>query len=292
MDLIKKSRPLSFVAVLLVYVISAAVGIFTYLSLDLDLWLGLLIADLVATVVTFIFSLIFGNASVYDPYWSVQPPVILIALAVGSRLTALGVLLLLAVTLWGVRLTLNWAYTFGGLEHQDWRYSMLKEKTGLFYPIINLLGIHIVPTLVVYACILPAAYAISLGADLTAPSVIFILISLLAATMQGIADCQMHSFRRSGKGGFIRIGLWKHSRHPNYLGEILMWWGIAFACISAMPESWYLCLGALLNSLLFAFVSIPMAEKRQSRKDGFAEYKSQTRVLLPLPRYSLYFSTE
>ena len=74
MDLIKKSRPLSFVAVLLVYVISAAVGIFTYLSLDLDLWLGLLIADLVATVVTFIFSLIFGNASVYDPYWSVQPP--------------------------------------------------------------------------------------------------------------------------------------------------------------------------------------------------------------------------
>ena len=96
-------------------------GVLSYRALDFDFWLSLLIADVIATVVTFIFSLIFGNASVYDPYWSVQPPVILAAFAIGKELTLFGVLLLVVVFFWGIRLTANWAYTFASLNHQDWR---------------------------------------------------------------------------------------------------------------------------------------------------------------------------
>ena len=284
MKALKKSRPLSFVAITLVYIIATLVGVFTYLALPFAFWLNLLIADVAATLVTFIFSLIFGNASVYDPYWSVQPPVILAAFAIGGGINPLGILLLVAVGLWGVRLTANWAYTFHGLEHQDWRYTMLKEKTGIFYPLINLLGIHMVPTLVVYGCILPAVFAMVYDAKVTIPSVIFVTVSVLATLMQGTADCQMHSFRKSKVGGFIRVGLWKYSRHPNYLGEILMWWGVGLACFCAMPDRWYLLAGAVANTLLFAFVSIPMADKRQSRKQGFADYKKQTRALLPIKR--------
>ena len=92
---IKQNRAASFIAVTLVYVIATAVGVVTYrLARDFDWWLSLLIADVAATVATFVFSLIIKNASVYDPYWSVQPPVILIALAMGRRLTVLGVLLI------------------------------------------------------------------------------------------------------------------------------------------------------------------------------------------------------
>lgn len=285
MSFIKKNRALSFAVVGLVYILAGVIGILTYRALPFDFWLNLLIADVVATAVTFLFSVIFGNASVYDPYWSVQPPVILAAFAIGESLNMLGLLLLVAVSLWGVRLTLNWAYTFHGLEHQDWRYTMLKEKTGAFYPIINFVGIHLVPTLVVYGCILPAVCAVVYGADLTILSVIFIIISISATVIQGIADYQMQMFRKEPDGSFIRVGLWKNSRHPNYLGEILMWWGVALASISAMPDMWYLCAGALANTALFTFVSIPMAEKRQSRKSGFAEYKSETRVLLPIAKH-------
>ena len=284
MKALKKSRKSSFAAVTVVYIIATVVGVFTYRALPFAFWINLLIADVVATLVTFIFSLIFGNASVYDPYWSVQPPVILAAFAVGEGLNILGILLLVAVSLWGIRLTANWAYTFHGLEHQDWRYTMLKEKTGVFYPIINLVGIHMVPTLVVYGCILPAVFAIVYDAGVSVPSIIFVAASILATLLQGTADYQMHKFRRSGTGGFIRVGLWKHSRHPNYLGEILMWWGIGLACFCAMPDRWYLLAGALANTLLFTFVSIPMAEKRQSRKPDFQNYKKQTRTLLPIPR--------
>ena len=72
----KQNRAFSFIAVALVYILAAAVGIVTYLFLPFSAWLNLLIADTVATIFTFIFSLIFKNASVYDPYWSVQPIVI------------------------------------------------------------------------------------------------------------------------------------------------------------------------------------------------------------------------
>ena len=284
MKKLKQNRAASFVAVTLIYIIAAVVGVVVYRMLDLPWWLSLLIADVAATVVTFIFSVIFGNASVYDPYWSVQPPVILAAFAIGRELTVFSVMLLAVVSYWAIRLTANWAYTFGGLNHQDWRYTMLKEKTGVFYPIINFVGIHMVPTLVVYGCVLPAVWAVMTGLSANVGSVIFLGVSIGAATMQGISDIQMHRFRKNRTEPFIHIGLWKYSRHPNYLGEILMWWGIALCVICAAPSAWYLGAGALANTVLFFSVSIPMADGRQSRKEGFAEYKKQTRMLLPIKK--------
>lgn len=284
MEKLKQSRAASFILIAVIYVIATLLGIAVYLTLKLEWWLSLLIADAVATVATFVFSVLLGNASVYDPYWSVQPPVILTAFAVGQRLTVFGVLLLVVVFFWAIRLTANWAYTFADLKHQDWRYTMLKEKTGVFYPVINFVGIHMVPTLIVYGCVLPAAYALINGLEANAGSVIFLCVSLCAATMQGVADIQMHRFRRTRSGTFIRCGLWKYSRHPNYLGEILMWWGVALSVVCADPGVWYLAAGALANTVLFLAVSIPMADGRQARKQGFEEYKQQTRMLLPIKK--------
>jgi steroid 5-alpha reductase family enzyme len=238
----------------------------------------------VATAVTFAFSLIFKNASVYDPYWSVQPPVILVAFAIGKRLNAFGILLIIAVSFWALRLTANWAYTFGNLTHQDWRYTMLREKTKKIYPVVNFIGIHMVPTLVVYMCILPAVYAVLAETSLNVGSALFLCVSLGAAVMQGIADIEMHKFRKSRDGAFIRRGLWKYSRHPNYFGEILMWWGIGLSVVCARPDAWYLLVGAIANTALFLGVSIPLADGRQSKKEGFSEYKAQTRMLLPIKK--------
>ena len=162
---------------------------------------------------------------------------------------------------------------------------MLKEKTGIFYPFINFTGIHMVPTIVVYFCTIPAAYAILNNSKANIASIICILVSIFAATMQGIADIQMHKYRKNRTTPFNRNGLWKYSRHPNYLGEILMWWGIGFAVVVTNFELWWLLLGPLLNTILFLSTSIPLAEKRQSRKEGFAEYKNETRYLLPIKRF-------
>jgi len=285
MKKLKENKVFSFIVIAVVYAIAGIAGYFTFQLLNaLDLWLKLLIADVVATVVTFIFSVIFSNASVYDPYWSVQPIFIVIALAIGKELRVASILPIIAICIWGVRLTANWAYTFGDLTHQDWRYTMLKEKTGIFYPIINFVGIHLVPTLVVYGCVLPAVYTIELSLTANVGSYIFFALSIFAVLLQGASDIQMHKFRKNRTSPFIRTGLWKYSRHPNYLGEITMWWGIGLAFVCACPSMWYLIAGAFANTLLFIFVSIPMAEKRQGKKQGFSEYKAQTRFLLPIKK--------
>lgn len=288
MKTIKQNAVASFIFIIIGYVLATIVGIISYNFFNLQIylvwWLSLLIADAISTIIIFIFSLIFNNASFYDPYWSVQPPVILIAFALGKRINVFGFLLITVTLIWGIRLTLNWAYTFKNLTHQDWRYTMLKEKTGIFYPLINFIGIHMVPTLVVYCCTLPAVYAILFGATITPLSVAFLLVSLTAVTIQGIADIEMHKYRKNRDGEFNRHGLWKYSRHPNYLGEIVMWWGVGLAVVSSVPTAWNLLFGAIINTLLFAFVSIPMAEKRQSQKDGYENYKNETRILLPIKK--------
>ncbi|MBE6580425.1 MAG: DUF1295 domain-containing protein [Ruminococcaceae bacterium] len=284
MNRLKENRATSFAFVAFVYILATLVGVLVYRANHFDWWLSLLVADVAATVVTFIFSLLCKNASVYDPYWSVQPPVILVAFAAGEKLSVFGVLLITVVSFWAIRLTANWAYTFGNLMHQDWRYTMLREKTGAFYPVINFVGIHMVPTLVVYGCILPGVYAIRVGLSANVGSVLLLCLSLGAALMQGVADIQMHQFRRKRDTAFIRRGLWRYSRHPNYLGEILMWWGVGLSVVVAAPHAWYLAAGALANTVLFLAVSIPMAEKRQSRKVGFDAYKKQTRMLLPIKK--------
>jgi steroid 5-alpha reductase family enzyme len=280
----KKNRALSFIIITLVYVIATAVGFVVYHYTPCDFWLKLLIADVAGTVVTFIFSLVFKNSSVYDPYWSVLPIIVVVFYAIFNGVNLLSLLMLIAICIWGLRLTANWAYTFKNLTHQDWRYTMLKEKTGAFYPLINFLGIHLFPTLVVYGCILPTVFAFQTILYVNAGSIIFLCVSLLAVVLQGTADCQMHYYRKHKTTPFIRIGLWKYSRHPNYLGEILMWWGIALSFICACPQMWYLLAGALVNTIMFLVVSVPMADKRQSKKDGFNEYKKQTFMLLPIKK--------
>lgn len=286
MDTVKNSKPAGIILITLIYILATAFGVFVYVHLPFAFWASLLIADTASTIFVFIFSLIFKNASVYDPYWSVQPVIIVFAFSFYSKLTLASVLVLVSVTYWGIRLTGNWAYTFGGMKYQDWRYTKLGKDTGKFYPVINFAGIHMVPTLVVYGATIPAVFLIREEACANAGSFIGTLICIGAATLQLVADTQMHRYRKSGTKGLINTGLWKYARHPNYLGEILMWWGVGLQAVSVMPSRWYLFAGAAANTILFFTVSIPMADKRQSSKPGYSEYRARTRSLLPIPKRS------
>lgn len=282
------NRAIGFLLITLSYITALVIGLIVYKQADRSIWMNLFLADLAATFVIWVSSLLLNNASVYDPYWSIQPVVILplLFLQVG-KLNFTSLLLCAMVILWGVRLTFNWISTFKGLHEQDWRYDQIKHQTGLLYPLVNFLGIQLMPTLIVFACIAPIVYVILQAPKFSALILPGLLISLLGVILETIADHQMHDFRRSNhdKSAIIRAGLWKYSRHPNYLGEILMWWGAYLVCLAVTPSAWMFGLGAMVNTLLFLFISIPMAEKRLAKyKDGFQEYKQQTRMLLPLPK--------
>ena len=88
-------RRIGFCIITIVYVIAGTIGLIIYRSLHYNDWLCLLIADVFAAIIVFIFSCVFRNASVYDPYWSVQPPVILSLYAISNGQTLVRILLLL-----------------------------------------------------------------------------------------------------------------------------------------------------------------------------------------------------
>ena len=111
-------------------------------------------ADLAATIAIFISSVIVRNSSMYDPYWSVAPvPIALYwLLQPGSNGFAnpRHVLIFVLVCLWALRLTANWVSQWRGLGHEDWRYRDIKQQTGRFYWPASFLGIHLLPTILVF----------------------------------------------------------------------------------------------------------------------------------------------
>lgn len=147
------SKIISSAIVTLVYLLTWMIVQFLFPLLPFSQsMVRILVADVAATVVVFIFSMIFNNSSIYDPYWSVVPPVIVIFL---MRLFPQGdqvrQFVLLCLTLfWSIRLTANWFRGWKGLNHQDWRYISIAEKTGKWFWPVSFLGIHFMPTLFVF----------------------------------------------------------------------------------------------------------------------------------------------
>lgn len=284
----KTNRTIGFVLITLSYLTALVIALIVFKNAGHTIWMNLFLADLAGTFVIWVSSLLLNNASVYDPYWSIQPIVILplLMLHVG-KITTSSLLLCAVVIVWGARLTINWISTFKGLHEQDWRYDQIKQQTGQLYPLVNLSGIQLMPTLIVYACIIPIVFVILQSPDFTPLILPGLMISVIGVSLETIGDRQMQDFRRKNlsKSAIIREGLWKYSRHPNYLGEILMWWGVYLVCLASSPSAWMLGLGALLNTALFLFISIPLAEKRLAKyKEGFSEYQKQTRMLLPFSK--------
>lgn len=296
MNTLRQNRAAGFIYITAVYIIATVIGIAVYFALpDMHLFWQIMIADIAATIVVFLAGVVVKNTSVYDPYWSVAPIVILTGLTIEFGRFDFGIFLLLfAVWYWGVRLTLNWAYTFKNLAHQDWRYDFFKAKFPRIFQVISFFGINMFPTEVVFLCLLPGVVFLQYS-SVNIVTAFGFAICVVAATLQLIADIQMQKFRNMNpeRKVIIRDGLWKHSRHPNYLGEIMMWWGLCVMMLSVAPDQWILGAGALVNTLMFLIVSIPLADKRNQReREGFDEYKRQTNMLLPfslkkIPEYQV-----
>ena len=241
------------------------------------------LADLAATVTVFGFSVFANNTSVYDPYWSVMPPALAAFLAASFGAGARGVLIVSLVTLWGARLTLNWARGWGGLAHEDWRYVGFRKLGRGYWP-VSFFGLQLFPSVMTFLGCLPLFFSLGTNAPLGPWDFAGALVALTATTLEAVADEQLRAFRRRGVPGAIcDVGLWRWSRHPNYFGEICFWAGLELFGVAA-GAPWWTAAGVIAMVALFVFASIPLAEKRSlERRPGFAEHRRRVSMLIPLP---------
>ncbi len=285
----RDSKLWSTILVMVIYAIAGAGAGVTYLVLPIEhLLFKFLLCDIVATLIVYLGSCLFRNASVYDPYWSVAPMVmtpLFIHFTVGFHLYT--IIILILIELWGARLTLNWFHRFQGLSHQDWRYTHFQTKHPKLWWLISLGGIHLLPTLVVFMAMLPVfsyVNAFYKPVEINGTIIICICVALLGIVLETLADIQMDQFKKHASAKEInRTGLWKKSRHPNYFGEIVFWISMFLFCISVASNMWVMVFSPLFVFLLFGVVSIPMMEKRQLQtKSEYETYKKETNLLLPI----------
>ena len=263
----------------------------SYLLVDkIGMYFNLFIATSISTVVIYIISLFLKNASIYDPYWSIGPFfLIFVYYFLYNQQISFGfhhLIVLIPLIFWGIRLTGNWISEFTGLNYEDWRYIKIKGmfKNRVLKEIVVFFGIMFVPTVIVYFATIPLFT--SFLANGTAPILFYILgaIIILGGTViEFVADDQMQTFREQKLGTNINSGLWKYSRHPNYLGEILVWIGVFVASLNNFKV--INLVGPVVILGLFLFISIPMNEKRYlTRYETYLDYKKSTSMLIPLPK--------
>ncbi|HOI46736.1 MAG TPA: DUF1295 domain-containing protein [Bacilli bacterium] len=293
---IYKSKGNAMIAIAFIYIVAAVVA-FILFNPILDvvrpfgfypLIVTMFIVDVIATIIIYVFGVIFNNSSIYDPYWSVAPPVMFAAWIFITGQTDLFIIItMIAILVWAFRLTYNWAINFNGMHHQDWRYTMYKQNHPKLWQVINFFGIHFMPTLVVFLGLIPASFVIleRQGTILFGWVIIGFVICLLAATIQFISDKAMKEFRDRNKGiksrTHIDEGLWKYSRHPNYFGEVAFWWGL-FIIQYGTSQNIYVIFGPIVVTLLFLFISIPLMEKHVLKSTpSYVTYQNQVSALIP-----------
>ncbi len=285
----KKNTIFSYSYVLIAYIIAIYAG---KLSLDhiqtSSEILDMLIADIIATVIIFIFSLMSGNSSLYDPYWSLIPvPIALywIYLFPEGNHTR-HIFMFIAISSWSLRLTFNWIKSWPNLMHEDWRYKKLAEDTGRLYWFVSFLGIHLFPTLIVFLGMLPVFVASKMTAEIGFFDIIGLTICLAAVEIEYLADEQLRKFKLSNpvKGANMEKGLWGISRHPNYFGEILFWFGLFFFAIGdQFKENAWTAVGFISMVILFKFISIPMMERRLVKtKTDYEKYQKKVSAIIPM----------
>lgn len=289
MKKIKDSKSLGFLFIALAYILSIVVQVILFNILDLEsIYLKLLIISIVGSVLVFIFSVIFDNSIFYKPYYSIEPNVLIILLMFNNKINYPVVISFMVVfMIFAIRFNLFWILSFKNLNNKDFRYINIKEKTKKIFPLVSFLLIHLLPTFISYFALLPGIKFVSVNYT-NYSSFIGIAIMLLGIMISILADYDIYEYHKRNKEDrrqIINTGLWKYSRHPNYFGEIVFWYGVYFAMLSVSFSSWYLVIGALIINLIFVFISIPVLEKRLVKhKFNYEKYQEETRMLLPFKK--------
>lgn len=279
----------AFTVCIIAYVLAVLVAIGVgYVFRGLHPVYIVLLADIAGTLVIYFTGRIFRNASFYDPYWSVAPIVIAffwIFVFSGVANTARQIIVATLVCAWGFRLTYNWARRWHGFNHEDWRYEDLRHKTGKWFWFVELMGIEMMPTIIVFLGCLSLYPALVAGRNsFGIIDVIAIIVTLSSIIIEAIADEQLRDFmkKKPAPEEIFTGGLWAYSRHPNYFGEVAFWWGLFFFGLAADAAYWWTIIGPVLMTALFVFISVPMIEKHNlSRRPGYVIIQKKISPLIP-----------
>ncbi|MCA9200969.1 MAG: DUF1295 domain-containing protein, partial [Planctomycetales bacterium] len=165
-------------------------------------------------------------------------------------------------------------------------YAAMRQRHGRRFSIVSLFTVFGLQGLLTAVISLPLQVGITGTNDLSLISYLGVALWLIGLTFESVGDYQMARFKAdvSNRGSVMNQGLWRYTRHPNYFGDFLVWWG--FFLVAAEPSSWWWTIvGPLLMSFLLIRVSgVALLESSlRKRIDGYEQYVRDTSAFFPLP---------
>jgi steroid 5-alpha reductase family enzyme len=237
-----------------------------------------------ATIGLWLFSLRLKDSSIIDIFWAPGFALLAWAAVIASRtLMPRGWLVLDLVTVWGLRLGLHILLRHRG---EDRRYGEMRAKFGTRWWWWSLLQVFWLQALLLWGISLPLQAAVASTAPLGALDYLGAMVAAAGLVIEGLADYQLTRFRAdaANAGKVMDQGLWAWSRHPNYFGDALMWWGYFLIGFGA-SHAWWLVLSPIAMTVLLLRVSgVSLLEETiVERRPAYADYIRRTSAFVPWP---------
>lgn len=191
--------------------------------------------------------------------------------------------LAMLVSLWGLRLSTHIYLRNSRRKNEDSRYANWRKKWGTNWRIKSYLEVFLLQGFFMLLIATPIILSSGQVFVSSALAIVGTLVFLFGLMFEAVSDWQVLVFKSSGGKGVFDRGLWKYSRHPNYFGEVTLWWGISLLAFS-QTTNLAVFLGSTTISILILFVSgIPLLEKRYKDDAAYKKYAKKTSIFFPLP---------
>jgi steroid 5-alpha reductase family enzyme len=232
-------------------------------------------------------SLAVKNASIVDPFWGTGFVIIawVTFLRVGEA-SARTLLLLAMVTVWGLRLSLY--LLIRNLPHgEDFRYRAMRTSIGPRFWWVSFFSVFSLQGMLMWLISSPLELTI---ADKNKPiailEIIATLLWIVGFSFEAIGDAQLRAFKKdpASKDRVMDRGLWRYTRHPNYFGESVMWWGYGIYALATPGGVYAMLAPAAMTFLLLRVSGVALLEKSiGDRRPGYREYVERTSAFIPMP---------
>ena len=254
------------------------------------LWVGLLSAVILFQIV-WVFAYLNKRNDYADVAWgpgfavSAWASYIWACLIEGRPFLDLRTLLMcLLISAWGFRLFAYIGVRNLGKKNEDPRYLKWRQEWGTTWVWRSYLQIFVLQGLILFIINLTVLWAIARAPE---PVDVFVFLGVLIWAIgfffEVLGDKQLRVFTKNpqNKGKLIKQGLWQYSRHPNYFGEVVQWWGL-YLMVLPLHGGWVTIISPLAITFLILKVSgVPLLEEQMKSRPGFAQYQRQVSKFFP-----------
>lgn len=248
----------------------------------IEAWVTAVAAVLAFVTVLWVVSFIRSDVSIIDAFWGPSYVVALVAAWTTAPGSAWALPTLVLVGAWAMRLAMHLAPRIS--EPEDYRYVAMRERNGPAFQWTSLVRVFWLQGALVAGFGAPLVAALIAPAEPGPLAAAGASLALAGLIFETIADAQLAAFKRDpdSKGRVLDTGLWRYSRHPNYFGEAVVWWGFGIWASAAIVSPLPLIVSLLMTLLLLRVSGVPLLEPHlESTRPGYAAYARRTSPFVP-----------